>query len=126
MRGTPISAAEWEVMRVLWKAGRPMTSRAIIEALADSSDWQPKTIRTLINRLTDKGVLGREEAGQVLHFSPEVAEEDCVREESRAFLDRFFDGALTPMLAHFLEHEDVSPEELDALRRLLDEKNGEG
>ena len=55
MRGVTISAAEWEVMRVLWKAGRAMTSREIIDALEGDSDWQPKTIRTLVNRLTEKG-----------------------------------------------------------------------
>lgn len=125
MRGTTISAAEWEVMRVLWKAGRAMTSREIIEALHGHSDWQPKTIRTLVNRLTDKGVLARHEVGQVLHFSPVLAESECIRQESIVFLDRYFDGGLTPMLAHFLEHEKVSREELDALRRLLDEKDGE-
>ena len=125
MRGTTISAAEWAVMRVLWKAGRAMTSRAIIEALAGESEWQPKTIRTLVNRLTDKGVLARAEVDGVLHFSPAVAESECLREESRAFLGRFFDGGLTPMLAHFLAHEDVSQAELDALRRLLDAKDGE-
>lgn len=125
MQGTKISGAEWEVMRVLWTAGRAMTSRAIIEALAGRAEWQPKTIRTLVNRLTDKGVLEREEVDGVLHFSPVVAEKDCIREESRAFLNRFFDGGLTPMLAHFLEHEEVSQEELDGLRQLLDKKDGE-
>jgi len=112
-------------MRVLWQAATPLTSRAIIEALAGRSEWQPKTIRTLVNRLTDKGVLERAEVEGVLHFSPAVAETECIREESRAFLNRFFEGGLAPMLAHFLEHEDVSPEELESLRRLLDEKDGE-
>jgi len=125
MRGVTISAAEWEVMRVLWKAGRGMTSREIIVSLEGQSEWQPKTIRTLVNRLTEKGVLAREEQGKVLVFSPAVAEEECIREESQTFLKRFFDGGLTPMLAHFLEHENVSREELDALRRLLDDKKGE-
>lgn len=125
MATTRISAAEWEVMRVLWKAGQPMTSRAIIVALEDNSEWQPKTIRTLVNRLTDKGVLAREESGKVLTFRPTVAEAECIRDESRTFLNRFFDGGLTPMLAHFLENENVTQEELDGLRQLLDEKEGE-
>jgi BlaI family transcriptional regulator, penicillinase repressor len=125
MPTTKISTAEWEVMRVLWNAGDPMTSREIIEALEGNSAWQPKTIRTLVNRLTDKGVLAREETGRVLSFSPTMAESACIRDESQTFLKRFFDGGLTPMLAHFLENEEVSQEELDGLRRLLDEKEGE-
>ena len=125
MTTTKISAAEWEVMRVLWSAGQAMTARDIIEALEGNSEWQPKTIRTLINRLADKGVLAREESGRVLRFTPTVAESACIRDESKTFLNRFFDGGLTPMLAHFLENEKVSPEELASLRRLLDEKDGE-
>lgn len=126
MATTRISAAEWEVMRVLWKAQTPLTSRQIIEALSADTDWQPKTIRTLVNRLVDKGVLERDEGDTVLRFVPAVSEADCIREESRTFLNRFFDGGLTPMVAHFLENEAVSKADLEALRQLLDEKEGEG
>ncbi len=42
-------------MRVSWKAAKPITSREIVEVPEGCSDWQPKTIRTLVNRLTDKG-----------------------------------------------------------------------
>lgn len=49
-----ISEAELEIMKVLW-SNSPQTANEIIEELEDEMDWKPKTIRTLINRLVQKG-----------------------------------------------------------------------
>lgn len=119
-----ISVAEWEVMKVLWAQG-PSSANQVIHALASTTDWHPKTVRTLLTRLVDKGVLDREKQGGLYVFTPCVEETACVRDESRSFLDRCFGGSLQPMLAHFLEHEDLSDEEIAQMRRLLDEKDKE-
>lgn len=116
-----ISPAEWQVMKVLWQQA-PRTANEVIEALKSESDWHPKTIRTLLRRLREKEAVRAEKRDGVYVFSPAVEEAACVREESRTFLQRFFDGGLQPMLAHFLEHEDVSEEELRSLRKLLDSR----
>ena len=52
-----ISEAEWEVMKIVW-TDSPRTSNQIIEALEDTKDWKPKTIKTLISRLVSKNALG--------------------------------------------------------------------
>jgi BlaI family penicillinase repressor len=52
-----------------------------------------------------------------------VKEADCVRAEGQLFLDRVFDGALVPMLAHFLEGRSISDAERRELRLLLGAKN---
>ncbi len=119
-----ISVAEWEVMKVLW-AHDPLSANQVIDALASTTDWHPKTVRTLLTRLVDKGVLGKEKQDGLYVFTPRVEETACVRDESRSFLDRCFGGSLHPMLAHFLEHEDPSDDEIAELRRLLDEKDKE-
>ena len=51
-----ITDAEWEIMRVIWANGQ-MTSREIIDTIHSISDWKEGTIKTLINRLTQKGFL---------------------------------------------------------------------
>ncbi len=52
MEGKPqISGAEWKVMNLLW-AKSPLTANHIVEVLTAEMSWKPKTIRTLINRLT--------------------------------------------------------------------------
>ena len=57
-----ISAAELEVMRVLWAAGEPLNITEIRAALADTG-WEASTIKTLVTRLVRKGELRQEKRG---------------------------------------------------------------
>ena len=118
-----ISDAEWTVMKELWRT-HPQTAGQIGEALAGKTTWGQTTIKTLITRLVAKQALGFVKQGREYLYSPLVSEEACVRAESSSFLRRVFDGALTPMLAAFLEREDLKPEELASLRELLEKKGG--
>ncbi len=121
-----ISQAEWEVMRVLWERS-PLSANDVIAALAPRSDWHPKTVRTLLARLAAKGALTKVKRHGAYRFTPLVDEASCLGEESRHFLGRFFAGGMKPMLAHFIENEDLSEEDLQELQRLLDGKrNAEG
>ncbi len=117
-----ISEAEWEVMKVLW-AKSPLPAGEIIERLAVHDAWHPKTAKTLLNRLVKKKALGFEKDGRAYLYRPLVREVDCVKAVSDSFLDRVFGGALTPMLAHFVEHKKMSAEQIRELKRLLDQKD---
>jgi len=116
-----ISESEWQVMKLLW-AESPATANKIVEELSLRTTWKPKTIKTLLNRLVKKQALGYEKKGREYHYYPLVAETECVKAESRSFLKRFYGGATKPMLAAFLESEDLSPEEIKELKQLLDRK----
>ncbi len=120
--GVPrISDAEWEVMKVLW-ARAPQTANEVVETLEPVTRWNPRTIRTLLNRLLKKKALGFRQEGRRYLYFPRVEEAACVRAESRSFLQRVYGGALQPMLAAFLEEEKLSREEIAELKRILDEK----
>lgn len=122
MKGTPkISEAEWEVMRVLW-ADSPLTANKIVELLTATTHWKATTIRTLINRLVEKNVLCYEKTGREYNYYPLVAEVDCIRAESHSFLRRVYRGALNPILSAFIENEELSPEDIEALKRILQKK----
>ncbi len=114
-----ISDAEWLVMRVLWD--RPAVGAAeVIEALVPQTGWSHRTVRTLLNRLVDKGALEARRSGERNLYRPKVTQDRCVRQESRSFLEKVFDGDAGAMLVHFLEHEEVSPEQLRQLKAMLD------
>ncbi len=117
----PISNAEWVVMKLIW-AKSSATAAEVVKALEGETSWKPKTIMTLLNRLTKKGALRFEKEGRAYRYYPAVAEEDCVKAESRSFLQRVYGGALTPMLASYLEEAELSQEEIDELKRLLDRR----
>lgn len=116
-----ISDAEWEIMCVFWER-LYATANQVVEALMGKNTWKPKTIRTLINRLVEKKALGYEKAGKEHLYHPLVAKEDCVRDVSRSFLKRIYGGTLQPMLAHFLEYEPLTNDEIDELKNILERK----
>lgn len=116
-----ISDAEWRVMQVLWDRS-PLTAGEVVESLADTCDWSPATVKTMLGRLVKKGVLAYEQDGKRYLYRPAVTREDAVKRESRSFLDRVFDGAAGAMLAHFVRGQKLTRRELNELRRLLEEK----
>jgi BlaI family transcriptional regulator, penicillinase repressor len=117
-----ISEAEWEVMKVIWSKTEPCTAHDVVIALSDQMDWKPNTIKTLIARLVKKLVLAYHEEGKNYLYYPLVTEEECIRAESRSFLKRVYDGALKPMLVNFLQEEQLSSEEIEELKRILEER----
>ena len=122
MKKTPrITEAEWLVMRTLW-AESPLTAKEVHERLYDSTSWSSLTVKTLINRLYDKGGLRRAKVGRAFEFTPKLAAEDCIRAENRSFLQRVYGGAVKPMLTTLLEEEDLSQQDIDELRAMLDAK----
>ena len=121
--GSGISDAEWEVMEVLW-AEAPLTSREVVERLAGETGWSPKTIKTLLGRLTRKGALTYDEQGNRYLYSPAVVKTDAVRAEGRSFVERVFGGDASLALLHFARQVDLSPAEAEELRRLLEGREG--
>jgi BlaI family transcriptional regulator, penicillinase repressor len=116
---TPISDAEWLVMQVVWK-GSPVTATQVVDELASKTEWKPKTVMTLLNRLAKKGILGYEKKGRAYHYFPLVNQSDCVKAENRSFLSRVYGGALKPALVDFLEEAELSKEDVEELKRILD------
>jgi BlaI family transcriptional regulator, penicillinase repressor len=116
-----ISEAEWVVMKTIWSEN-PITANRIVETMAGTTSWSSKTIKTLLNRLVQKGAVGFESKGRMYSYSPIIKEDVFVREESRSFLKRVFGGALKPMLATLVEYEDLSREDIADLKRILEKK----
>jgi BlaI family transcriptional regulator, penicillinase repressor len=121
-KSSKISEAEWEVLKVLWKQA-PQTANELADLLAPKNHWSPCTVKTLINRLVTKGIVGRVKEGRAFLFRPLVKETDCVLAATESFLDRVFDGSLNPMLARLVEHKKLTRKQIDELKRILDEKN---
>jgi BlaI family penicillinase repressor len=114
-----ISEAEWQVMKLLWKRS-PLTANDIVETLSKDTSWKRETIRTLINRLVGKKALDFEKQSRQYLYFPLVEESECVMEETKLFLDRVHGGSIEPMLAAFVESENISSEEIARLRQILD------
>ncbi len=122
MGTTRISDAEWAVLRVLW-ARQEASGADIVGTLQETTTWKPTTIKTLLSRLVKKRAVGfRPDIPGYVYF-PLVSEAECAAEERRSFLQKVYGGDPRSMMAAFLTEERLSPEDIDALRRLLDEKS---
>lgn len=116
-----ISEAEYEVMKVVWKYA-PINTNEITEKLLQTTAWSPKTIQTLIKRLVNKGALSYEKQGRIFVYTPVVKENEYIGQESRSFLNRFYNGDIAAMLSAYIENDALSDTELEQLRSLLSMK----
>lgn len=114
-----ISEAESVVMEVLWQRS-PLTSEDVIAALVEHQHWQEATIKTLLNRLLNKGAIEAQKDGRRYLYSPRLRREDWVMGESESLLARLFDGRVAPLVAHFSQHRKLSASDVAELRRLVE------
>ena len=122
MASTPrISDAEWAVMEFLWHK-HPVTAVEVVQKLGPARQWQDQTIRTMLRRLIDKGAVNYRAEGKAYYYEPAVSREQCVRVESRSFLERVFGGAAKPLLVQMVQEADLSKEDIAELKKLLAKK----
>ena len=118
-----VSEAEKSVMDVLWQES-PLSSLEVVEKL-QSQEWSEKTVKTFLNRLVKKGVVSFEKDGRRYLSSPAIEREEFLADESEGFLDKVFKGNMKELLATFVENKQLSQNELDYLKGLLDDNKSD-
>ena len=122
MRNLPrISDAEWEVMKVIWQNPKT-TSAFIIKSLSREKVWKPTTIKSLISRLLNKEVIDYEKCGKEYLYYALIGEEEYIKVESNSFLNRVFGGSINSMLLNFVKSENISKDEMEELRQILNKE----
>lgn len=120
-----ISEAESVVMDVLWQR-QSCAAEEVVVALAESQHWQEATIKTLLNRLLNKGAIAATKDGRRYLYSPMLRREDWVLGESQGLLERLFDGRVAPLVAHFSAQRKLSRKDIAELRKLLEGIDAKG
>lgn len=118
-----ISEAEWQVMDALWTLGGA-TAAELTAALADTG-WNRNTVHTFLTRLAAKGFVC-EQGGSPKKYAAAVPREDSVREQTESFVSRVFHGSASRLVRTFLQQNDLSEDEIDELRHLLDDAEARG
>ena len=108
-------------MNIVWNRS-PIAASDIVAELSAKQRWQPRTIRTLLDRLVKKKALAFEEDGKRYLYRPKISMNVCVRRASQGFLKRVFGGEPASMLMHLVQNTELSPEEIAQLKRILSEK----
>jgi predicted transcriptional regulator len=108
-------------MEALWRHG-PMTPDGLVAEVGPANGWARNTVRVLITRLLKKAAIrGAKEADGRFLYRPLVERSAYVQAESQGLLDRLFEGKLAPLVAHFAQHRDLTPEDMEKLNALIAE-----
>ncbi|RYG46224.1 BlaI/MecI/CopY family transcriptional regulator [bacterium] len=112
--------AELGILRVLWDRG-PSTVREAHENLSLQRDIGYTTVLKLMQIMVEKGLLRRTEQGRAHVYQPVGAEAAAKRDLVGDLMDRAFGGSARDLVMHALAAKPTSQEELDDIRKLLDE-----
>ena len=117
------TASELEILRVLWARG-PSTVREVYEALREQKSLGYTTVLKLLQIMTAKGTVRRNEEQRAHVYEACQPAEETKRQLVGDVLHRVFEGSASELMIHALEGRRTSKKELDELRRLLDEYEG--
>lgn len=108
------SERELDLLKILWDLGE-VKVRDVHEALTVREPIAFTTVQTLLRIMAEKGLVKPRSVGRTLYYSPVHTREQV----SSRFLQRVFDGALDKLVLNMLQAEEVSPDEMRALERLI-------
>jgi predicted transcriptional regulator len=112
--------AELEILKVLWRRG-PSTVREVFEALSETRGTGYTTVLKLMQIMSDKGLVTRDESERAHRYEAALAEDETQRQLVGDLLRKVFDGSAKRLVVQALSSEAASREELDEIRQMLDE-----
>jgi predicted transcriptional regulator len=123
----PVSATltpqELEIMKIVWRLEKA-TVREVYEVLLERRRIAYTTVMTMMKILEKKKRLVRRLEDKVFVYAPAVPGKQVIREMVREFVDRVFNGAAEPLVAHLVEDRRLSERDLRAIASMI--RNSEG
>ena len=107
-------------MKVVWRS-KDVSVREVYETVRERRTVAYTTVMTTMTTLEAKGYLKRTLDGRAFRYRPALPEQRVVKAMVREFVERVFDGASAPLLAHLVAESGLSETEREELRRLIDE-----
>jgi BlaI family penicillinase repressor len=108
--------AEYKFVSIIWD-NEPINSTELVKLCADKLGWKKSTTYTVLKKLCERGILQNLDAT----VTALVKREDVQRYESRAVLEKTFDGSLPKFLTAFLSGRKLSEQEAEELKRIIEE-----
>src|SRR2546423_14475337 len=112
--------AELEILKVLWRRG-PSTVREVFETINETKGTGYTTVLKFMQIMAEKGLVKRDESERAHRYETTLAEGETQRQLVGDLLQRAFDGSAKKLGLQALSSERASVEELNEIRRMLDE-----
>ena len=116
-----MSAAETEVLRLVWDA-KEATVQKVYDALPAHRKVTYVTVATLLRRLEEKGYLKHRVRGKAFVYTPAVKKEEVINRTIGDLVQRLFGGNPVPLMQHLALHSEISDEDIERLRELAKKK----
>lgn len=114
-----LNASDWTLLQALWRLDGG-TVREVHAAVAKASGWARTTVKTLLERMEQKGLLKASEVAGVRRYRAAKRREELLPKAVGSFLDRVLDGSLEPLVGYLTDARGLSAADVAKLRALLE------
>ena len=117
-----VTDRELEILKVLWVRGKASVREVQEDLNKQAGPVAYSTVQTLLNIMEEKkGLVRHSVEGRTFIYTPKKSSDRTIRDLTRRFVDRVFDGALDRVMVALLDSKPPSAEEFDRLRAMIDE-----
>lgn len=120
-----LSEAEWQIMNALWKKN-PATARDLTEHLPKEKNWAYTTLKTMLSRLVNKGIVSERKNGNTSVYEPLLSKNKARSKAILNLANQAFDGAVGPLMHFLVEEKKLSKKQRTELIELLKKENDQG
>ncbi len=115
-----VTDAELAVLKQLWRRGAATIRELTEDLYPDGGTSHYATVQKLLDRLEKKGCASRRQRGRLNVFQAAIERRELISRRLQATADSLCEGSLTPLLTHLVDAAPLAPNDVSALRRLVD------
>ena len=115
-----ITKSEQKILKLLWNEGS-LSILQIAEKLEETTGWSKHAVISFLKRMETKNLVTYETKGRTKYYSALPESDLIVKEERTSFLKNFYNGKLGLMVSAMAADNSLSREDIEDLRKLLDE-----
>lgn len=121
MDSTKLGAVEARFADIVWD-NAPLGSGELVKLCAEHLEWKKSTTYTVLKKLCDRGLFQNRDG----IVTARISRQEFQALQSRRFVEETFGGSLPAFIAAFASREEISPQDLADIRKMLDEFGKEG
>jgi predicted transcriptional regulator len=111
--------SELKVMEIIWERG-PISAKEISLILGELIGWNKNTTYTIIKKLIEKDIILREEPNFICFAK--LKKEQVQSAETKSLIEKLYQGSKKAFFAAFIQNEKLSKEDLEELKKLIDQQ----
>lgn len=116
-----ITPSEWELMRIVWTKGE-IFSRELIDLLQAKRQWSDSTVKTLLRRLVNKGLLKTEKQNRRFLYQATISETEAMNGSAEQLFDHLCAMKKGKTLLDLVDHVTLTQDDIAKLQAALAEK----